>query len=420
MSHRRLVFVAISSIMTMLFSAGPVAAEDWPQWRGPSRDGISKETGLLKKWPEGGPKLLWQDADVGGGYSAPAVAGDRIYLISSRGEADEFVRARNTSDGKVAWSIRIGNVGPNTKSMNYPGSRSTPTVVGDLLYALGSDGDLICMETAGGKIRWKKNLRNDFGGKMGQWAYAESPLVDGDAVVCTPGGSSATIVKLNRNSGDVIWKSAIPGGDEAAYASITVAEAGGVRQYVQFLSKGVVGVDANDGKFLWRFDAIVKNSPANIPTPVARGGYVYAATGFGGGGLAKISINANGATAEQVYLDKKLPNAIGGAVVFGDYLYGTGNVLTCADFATGKAKWSQRSVGAASLLAADGKLFLHGENGEVALVEATPQEYRELGRFTPPGSPQPGKGKAWSYPALANGRLYIRDLGMMWCYDVNE
>jgi outer membrane protein assembly factor BamB len=403
-----------------LFVAGRASAEDWPQWRGPNRDGISKETGLLKKWPEGGPKLLWQVSDAGEGYSAPAVAGERLYLISSKGEADESVQARNVSDGKVIWSVRIGKVGPNTKAMNYPGSRSTPTVVGDVLYALGSDGDLVCLESATGKARWKKNLRTDFGGKMGMWAYSESPLVDGDAVVCTPGGATATIVALDRKSGDVIWKSAVPGGDDAAYASPVVAEAGGVKQYVTFLGKGLVGVDAGTGKFLWRYDDTAKGSPANIPTPVAKDGYVYSATARGGGGVVKISAGAGGASAEQVYFDKKLPNAIGGAVLVGDHLYGTGSVLICADFATGKVNWTDRGIGSASLLFADGKLFLHGENGEVAMVEASPESYKELGRFTPPGSPQPGKGKAWTYPALANGKLFVRDLGMIWCYDVKE
>ena len=416
MSHRRFVAALICSLT--LLAAGPASAEDWPQWRGPNRDGVSKETGLLKKWPEGGPKLLWQASDVGGGYSTPAVVGERLYVISSEGEADESVQARNTSDGKVAWSVRIGKVGPNVKAMNYPGSRSTPTVVGDVLYALGSDGDLACMETASGKVRWKKHLAKDFGGKMGQWAYSESPLVDGDAVVVTPGGAQATIVALKRDSGDVIWKSAVPGGDDAAYSSIVVAQAGGVKQYVTFLGKGLVGVDAKTGKFLWRYDQTAQGSPANIPTPVVKDGYVYSATGRGGGGLVKINAGPNGASVEQVYFDKKLPTAIGGAVLAGQNLFGTGNVLTCADFTTGKVNWTDRSVGAASVLFADGMLFLHGENGELALVAASPDKYTELGRFTPPGSPQQGKGKAWAYPALAGGRLYVRDLGMLWCYDV--
>jgi outer membrane protein assembly factor BamB len=343
--------------------------------------------------------------------------GERLYVITSQGEADEFVQARNVADGVTVWSQRIGKVGPNGQP-NYPGSRSTPTVDGNVLYALSSDGDLACMETAGGKARWRKNLRTDFGGRPGQWAYAESPLVDGDTVVCTPGGPQATIVALDKNSGDLGWKSAVPGGDEAAYSSIIVVDAGGVKQYVTFLGKGLVGVDAKTGKFLWHYGQTAQRSPANIPTPVARDGYVYSATNYTGAGLVKISASPSGMSAEQVYFDKKLPTAIGGAVLIGEHLYGTGQVLMCAEFTTGKVKWTDRSVGSASLLFADGRLYLHGENGEVALVEASPDAYKEVGRFTPPGSPQPGKGKAWAYPVVANGKLYIRDLGTMWCYDV--
>ena len=191
--------------------------------------------------------------------------------------------------------------------------RSTPTVDGDLLYALGSDGNLVCLETASGKPRWKKSLRTDFGGKPGRWAYAESPLVDGDKVVCTPGGSEATLVALNKTTGDLIWKCAVPGGDKAAYSSIVVSDAGGVRQYVQFLEKGVVGVDAKTGKFLWRYDNTAKGSPANIPTPLASDDFVYSATGKGGGGLVKILSDAGALKADQEYFSLKLPTAIGGS-----------------------------------------------------------------------------------------------------------
>ena len=400
--------------------AAGASAADWPQWRGPNRDGISQEKGLLKQWPEAGPKLLWQVTDVGDGYSTPAVVGERMYLMGNKGADDEFVRALDVKDGKPAWTTRVGKVGPNVRSMNYPGSRSTPTVVGDVLYALGSDGDLACLETATGKVRWQKSLRKDFGGKPGQWAYAESPLVDGDAVVVTPGGAEATIVALNKANGEVVWRSAVPGGDEAAYSSIIIDESGGVKQYVQFLAKGLVGVDAKTGKFLWRYDKTAQGSPANIPTPVAHGGFVYSATNMGGAGLVKLKPGANGVVAEQVYFDKKLPTAIGGAVLVGEHLYGTSQVLICAEFATGKVKWSERGISAASVLYAEGLLYLHGENGDVALVEATPEAYREKGRFTPPGQPDRGRSKAWAYPVVANGRLYVRDLGVLWCYDVKD
>ena len=279
----------MAGVVAILASAA--IAEDWPQWRGPNRDGISQEKGLLMQWPADGPKLLWQVKNVGGGYSTPAVVGDRLYLLGNNGMADEQAMALKVSDGSIAWSVHIGKVGEPNQQPSYPGTRSTPTVDGDVLYALGSDGDLVCMECATGKIRWKKSLRTDFGGKPGKWAYAESPLVDGDAVVCTPGGASATIVSLNKKTGDVIWKSAIPGGDDAAYASIVIDQAGGIKQYVQFLSNGVVGVDAKSGKFLWRYDETAKSSPANIPTPVVHDSYVYSGTSMHGAGLVKLSAN---------------------------------------------------------------------------------------------------------------------------------
>lgn len=396
----------------------PSSADDWPQWRGPKRDGISQETGLLKEWPAEGPKLLWQAKEIGGGYSTPSVVGEWIYVMGNEEMENEFVQALAVKDGKRAWSTRVGKVGKN-EGPQYPGSRSTPTVDGDLLYALGSDGDLACVEKANGKVRWSKNLRTDFGGKPGNWVYAESPLVDGDVVVCTPGGSNATIVALNKKNGETIWKSAVPGGEQAAYASAIVVDFGGVKQYVQFLQKGVVGVDAKTGKFLWRYDQTAKGSPANIPTPVAADGFIYTGTGRGGGGLIKLKKSGDAFEVEQIAFTPKLPTAIGGAVKVGNHLYGTtSKALVCAEFTTGTLKWEESAIGAASLYAADGRLYLHGENGQVALVEATSDGYREKGRFTPPDQPSRGNAKAWAYPVVANGRLYIRDLGSLWCYDV--
>jgi outer membrane protein assembly factor BamB len=395
-----------------------VAAADWPQWRGPLRNGISQETGLLKEWPKEGPKQIWQVTDVGDGFSTPAVVGDHLYLLSNKGTDDEFVQAREVKDGKQVWATRLGKSGSN-KGPQYPGARSTPTVDGDVLYALGSDGDLACVETAKGEVRWHKNLRTDFGGQPGNWAYAESPLIDGDVLVCTPGGEKATMVGLNKKTGDVVWTCPVPGGDEAAYASAIVMEVGGVRMYVQFLQKGLVGVEAKTGKFLWRYAQTAEKSPANIPSPVAYHDCVYSATGLGGAGLVKLKSENGGITAEQVYFDKKLPTSIGGVVEVKGALYGTnGRELICADFLTGAINWQDKSIGAGSVLYADGCLYLHGENGEVALVEATPTAYHEKGRFTPAGQPNRDKAKAWAYPVVANGRLYVRDLGVLWCYDI--
>jgi outer membrane protein assembly factor BamB len=396
-------------------------AANWPQWRGPQRDGISDESGLLQEWPEEGPPLVWKVDGLGDGYSTPAVIGDRIYLVSSEGLENEFVQALDTKGGGRLWSKRIGNVGEPKQNPSYPGARSTPTIDGDVLFALGSDGDLVCMDRHTGEIRWQKNVRSDFGGKPGEWAYSESPIVDGDAIVVTPGGEEATLVALNKNTGDVIWKSPVPGGDEAGYASIVVVHAGDVKQYVQFLAKGLIGVDANTGKFLWRYDRTAQTSPANIGTPVTRDGYVYSGSHYAGGALIRLNGTPEGFVVEEIYFDKKLPTAIGGAVLVDDYMYGTNRAtMTCTDFKTGEVKWTQeRGLAPASLCYADGCLYLHGErDGEVALVEATPDEYRERGRFTPPGVPEKGQSQAWAYPVVAGGRLYIHDWGTLWCYDV--
>jgi outer membrane protein assembly factor BamB len=405
-----------------LLGASLALAADWAQWRGPNRDGISAEIGLLKGWPKEGPKLLWQQKEIGYGYSTPAVVGDRLYVISNTGMDNEFVEARSVADGKQIWMTRIGKVGPN-QGPQYPGSRSTPTVEGELLYVLGSDGDLTCLETNKGVVRWHKNLRSEFGGKPGVWAYSESPLIDGDALICTPGGKEATMVALNKATGQTIWKGQTQLGDQAGYASPIIVNAGGHKQYVTFMQKGVVGMDAQTGKFLWRYDK-TGTGPANIPTPVAHDGMVYSAASRMGGGLVKLKpAESGGVEAEQVYLERGLPMSIGGAVLVAGNLYGTnGQGMVCADYATGKIKWQEKSLGSGAVCVADGRIYVHCENGNVALVELTPDEYRSKGLFTPPGVPKRTRGpmeKAWSYPVVANGKLIIRDLDSLWCYDIS-
>ncbi len=397
-------FLAPALLASMLAS-NPLRAADWPQWRGPERDGISQETGLLKEWPSQGPKLAWQITDAGGGYSTPAVVGDRFYLLGNKGTEDEYVAARETKNGDPVWSTSLGKVGNPHQHPSYPGARSTPTVDGDSIYALSSDGDLACLSLANGKIVWQKSLRKDFDGQPGQWAYAESPLVDGDALVCTPGGATATVVALNKKSGDVIWKCAVPGGDEAAYSSIIISHATGVKQYVQFLQKGVVGIDAATGKFLWRYEKTASGSMANIPTPLAVDNSVYSAAGKSGGGLVKLKSDEGKIDTDQAYFSPKLPTSIGGVVKVGEFMYGTNSAaLMCVNFATGDIKWTNRSIGAISIVYAEGRLYLHGEKGDVALVEATPDAYHELGRFTPPKRPKaatPKPGPTRSSPTAS-------------------
>jgi outer membrane protein assembly factor BamB len=409
--------------IAFLISLAPtiIHANDWSQWRGPHRDGISAEKGLLKEWPKEGPKLIWQVKDIGAGFSTPSIVGDRIYVLASEGLNDEFAEALAVSDGKKIWSTPIGKVGKPQQQPNYPAARSTPTVDGDTIYALGSDGDLVSLQLASGKLNWKKNLQTDFGGVAGKWAYSESPLIDGDTLVCSPGGSTASVIALNKKSADVIWKAVVPTAEPAAYASAMIIEAAGVKQYVQMLEKGLVGIDAKTGKVLWRASKTVSKYGATIPTPVVYDSEVYSAGSGSGGALVKLKAADGKVEAEQVYFSPKLPTAIGGAVKVGDLLFGTSATgLVCSDFATGDIKWEDRSLGSASLCFADGNLYLHGENGEVALVLAAADGYHEKGRFAPANPPDRGNAKAWAYPVVANGKLYIRDIGTLWCYEVSR
>ncbi|MBI2684795.1 MAG: PQQ-like beta-propeller repeat protein [Acidobacteria bacterium] len=406
----------------LVLVAALARADDWPQWRGPKRDGHSKETGLLKAWPKDGPKLIWQVKDLGSGYSTPSVVGGRVYVFANKGLENEFVTALDANDGSLLWATRIAKVGNPEQQPNYPAARSSPTVDGAVLYALGSDGDLVSLDTATGKVRWRKSLRADFGGQPGTWAYAESPLVDGDMVVVTPGGAEATIVALNKNNGEAVWKCAVPGGARAGYSSIVVAEAGGVRQYVSYTGDGLVGVEAKTGRFLWRYGRTSGPQGMSILTPVVNDSLVYSANEPLGGAAVRIVVDGTAAKVDEVYRGMKLPRMIGGAVLIGGRLYGaSGMALVCADFKTGEVKWSERSVAPGAVAYADGRLYLHGESGEVALVEATPDGYREHGRFTPPNPPdqRANRGeKAWAYPVIANGRLYVRDADSLWCYDL--
>ncbi len=396
-------------------------ASDWPQFRGPAGTGVSSEKGLLKEWPKTGPKLLWQQPDIGDGYGTVAVAGPLLYAVSNHGMDDEFAQALRVSNGEAVWSARVGVVGNPNQQPPYPMARSTPALDGDRLYVFSSNGDLACLRAATGEVVWRKSARTEFEGVPGTWGYGESPLIDGDAVVVTPGGAAATMVALHKMTGALIWKSAIPGGDKAGYASAIVTTAAGRRQYVQFLDKGVVGVDAKTGAFLWRYTGTA-GGPANIASPIAKGNFVYStnARRFNGA-LVQLTAVAGGVAAEQVYLGRDMPNTLGGQVLVGDVLYGTNQQgPVAADFATGKIHWQEAGFGPGSVFHAEDRLYYHAENGEAALVEATTAGYRELGRFTPPNPPKrrDGRERAWSYPVVANGRLYIRDLGCLWCFDV--
>ena len=400
-------------ILVVLVSSACLAG-DWAQWWGPNRDGCSSETGLLKAWPQDGPPLLWKATDLGDGFSTVAIAGERIYTT---GEAAGSccVHARALDGGKSLWSTKIGKAGAPGWG-GFTGPRSTPTVDDDLLFVIGQYGELVCLKTADGAMVWQKHLTDDFGGKRPEWGFSESVLVDGDQVVCTPGGPQGAIVALNKRTGRLLWQTK-GFTDGAHYASLVCAEIAGVKQYVQLTADSVVGV-GTDGTVLWRTER--KGKTAVIPTPVVAGDKVYVTSGYGAGcNLFEIQSVGGKLQARQVYAERSITSHHGGALRVGDYVYGycDRQGWVCQELATGETKWAQkRQIGKGSLTYADGRLYLRAEDkGIVGLIEATPEGYKEVGRFL---QPEFGKPKTWPHPVVSGAKLYLRDQGNLFCYDV--
>ncbi len=394
---------------------------DYPQFRGPDRSGISGDKGLLTSWPADGPKVAWKTTGIGGGFSTVAVAGKRVFTLGDH-EGKCRLFAIDRSSGKKLWNLEVGRTGGN-----YSGPRSTPTVSGDLVYALGQYGDLVCANVESGKEVWSVNFKQDFGGNHGHWNYAESPLVDGEQVICTPGGRDATMVALNKKTGRVIWKCAVPS-DGAGYSSPVISEAGGVRQYVTLLSNSVVGVRAKDGQLLWRYGndrAHFQGNTANIPTCIVGGDYVFCAAGYRrGGGLIKLSKRGNRFAATQVYFSRSLANKHGGIIKVGRYLFGDDDDKGrpwCALAKSGKIIWSKprtrtKGSGSASMTYADGHLYVRYSNAYMALVKATLKGYREVSIFKIPN----GSRNSWAHPVVVGGKMYLREQDTLWCYDVKK
>ena len=536
---------------------------DWPQWQGPDRTAHSEETGLLKEWPTDGPPLAWRITGLGGGDSTPSVAAGRIYGMSHRG-GDEIVWALSEKDGTEIWAVRIAPAFTISWPQSKEGPSCTPTVDGDRLYVMGLAGNVVCLQAADGKMVWQRNLMADFGGRMPMWSYRESPLVDGDKVICTPGGEETTMVALNKLNGEVIWKNFVPdkageqnanrgsesrpnvietdpllstldkdhdmeisadelaaaptalleldknqdgnlsedevtpagaassnrgrrrgGGimrmmkahsamdaDESgvldaaeirnavvalrgidanrdgrlkedevgmkhfgpqdtgtAYSSATVIDFGGQRQYVQFLATTVVGVAADNGGLLWRYDKPANGMRINISTPIYHDGHVFAASAYGaGGGLARLTKDANGEiTAGEAWFSKSMENHHGGVILHDGALFGSnggngGGYLACLDFETGEVLWNERDsdkrrVTKGSVAFADGRIYYRTEEGPVVLIEPSRKEYLERGRFEQPDRTDK---PAWAHPVVANGKLYIRDQDTLFCYDVKS
>jgi outer membrane protein assembly factor BamB len=418
---------------------GSTDAADWPQWRGPDRSNVSKETGLLKTWPKDGPPLEWIYSNCGVGYSGPAIVGERLYLMGGRDDADHvFALDISTKKVKELWAVKIGPLFTWKGNSWNAGPNATPTVDGKLVFALGGQGILVCVEADSGKEVWRKDLPKDLdaavnpigGGpdRLG-WGFAWSPLVDGDHLICTPGGKQGLFAALDKKTGKVVWRSKEVT-DEATYASPIVAEVGGVRQYIALTNAGLVGVSAADGSLLWYYKRKPPYEDVVIPTPIFHDNHVYATVGHGSGAagcdLVKLTAQGKKIQAEKAYsfVGRKaaIRNQQGGVVRVGDHVYGSSlKAWVCQDFKTGKEVWEDSKLDIGSVTCADGQLYCFTErDGEVALVDASPAGFVEKGRFK---LPQESKrrlpsGKYWTHPVVANGRLYLRDQELLFCYDV--
>ena len=402
------VALIVGSSIALSGQAPPGA--DWPQWRGPSRSGLSSETGLLRQWAAAGPPRVWSASNLGAGFGSIAVRGDRIFVQGMR-NFQSVVSALNRADGKLVWVKSLGAAGDN-----YMGSgpRGTPTVDGDRLYALTENGDLACLRVQDGSVVWQRNILKDFGGRNIGWLISESPLVDGNQVIVTPGGRGAGMVALDKMSGRTIW-TAKELSDEAGYSSPIVADVQGVRTVMTLTAEAGVGVRASDGKLMWRHRAVANNT-ANIATPVFADNKVFYSSDYGTGG-ALLGLRAEGGEvrAQEIYFTRDMQNHHGGLVLVNGYLYGFDNsILTCLEFASGKQMWQHRSVGKGSLSYADGHLYILSENNVVGLAEATPAGYREKGRFTIADQGWP----SWAHPVISGGRLFLRNQGILTAYNI--
>lgn len=421
---RRLAFLA--GVLALFVSLAPAA--DWPQFRGPNRDGVSKETGLLQEWPKGGPEKVWTVTGAGDGFGSVAVVNGTIFGMGIRNKKD-VLWAKAESDGKELWVVELDDAIAKSPNMGPSGS---PTVAEGRVYVVSTKGKLACLDVKDGKRHWQVDYLKDFGGGVPGWGYCESVLVDGDKVICIPGSAKATVVALKVENGKEVWRTTVanPGGAQG-YSSAVKTKVGDTEMYVLLLGKkgGVIGVDVKTGKLLWQY-AQVTNNTANIPTPVVKGELVWTSTGYGDGGSALLQIVPSGDnfTAKEVvkYGAKDLQNHHGGMVLVGDHIYfgkDHNQGRPCSvEFKTGEVAWKETKGaaggnGSAGVTAADGLLVFNYENGKVVLLAADPKKLDVRGSFD---IPEWSRSQNWAHPVIANGKLFLRDQDKLHCYDIKK
>ncbi len=402
-------------------------SQNWPQWRGPARDGHSPDKDLKLDWTAKAPELLWMASGTGQGYASLAVVDGVIYTTGNKQDG-QYVVALKADGGEPIWERNLTSKAPKH---GYEGSRCTPTVDGGRVYAITSDGAISCLDAKSGEVKWSQPFSKWRGRMMSNWGFSESPLIDGDLVLCTPGGKDAMVVALNKMTGEEAWKCKAPasegeGKDGAGYSSIAISNGAGVKQYVTLVGRGAIGVRASDGKLLWTYNKVA-NETANIPTPICHGNFVLSSSGYGGGGtgLVELSKDGDGVKAtEKYWLDRKvLQNHHGGMIQVGDYVYlghghGKGKP-TCLELASGEIKWGGQKnrgvgTGSAAISMVGETLIFRYESGELALIKATPDGYELKGAM----KPEFQKGRSWSHPVICRGRLYLREQDKLMCYQL--
>jgi outer membrane protein assembly factor BamB len=385
-----------------------LAAGDWPQWRGSDRKGLSSETGLLQSWPEEGPRKIWSIENLGSGYGSVSVQGDRIFVQGTRGSKSALI-CLELESGRTIWSHLLG---ASLEESRGGGPRGTPTIDNERVYALSENGDLACVKFQDGSLIWQRNILEDFGGRNPKWLISESPLVDGAKLIVTPGGDEASIVALDKMTGETIWTSEGLS-DQAGYSSCIAADIEGIRIIMAFTSQAAVGLRASDGELMWRYRNVA-NRTANVATPVFQDNKVFYTSAYRtGAALLELEAEGERVSAREVYFSRDMQNHHGGVVLVDGFIYGfSGSVLTCVNFETGKRVWRDRSVGKGSLTYAEGHLYLLGEDNVVGMAEATPAGYVEKGRFSIEDQGRP----SWAHPVVSNGRLYIRNQGTLTAY----
>jgi outer membrane protein assembly factor BamB len=407
------LLVLVTGATTGLFAQSakkdPSVVPDWGQFRGPKRDGVSPETGLLKEWPKGGPMLAWKATGLGAGMSSVSVVGNKVFTMG-----DGQMLALDATSGKILWKTATGDTGEPGGNQAGAGPHCTPACDGNLVVGLFHKGTLVCLQAATGKEIWKHKMA-EYGGNVPQWGYSESPLLDGPMLLVSPGGNKGAVVALNKMTGALMWQ-ATQVKDQPHYTSLVTAEIGKVPQYLYFSQTGVFGI-SKTGQLLWKGEC--EGKTAICSSPVVKDNFVFVSCGYGVGCHGFQITGAGGQfKAQQLYADQKIQNHHGGAVVIGDHIYGNfDSGIMCVEIKSGKIAWQDRGAGKGSLTAADGMLFCRGEGGTIALAEASPDGYKEHGRFD---QPEKGKYPAWPNPVVYNGKMYIREGDSLYCYHVGE